>query len=97
MEDVDVVVADVLHGVDESLTGETPSKAGNVSIGDVLDVANSSKGAHSRYLVEICKASSQDIWMSYRSGESYMELSREGRSRGEATDGDGVGVDVEIY
>ena len=62
MEDVDVVVADVLHGVDESLTGEAPGKAGNVSIGDVLDVANSSKGAHSRYLVEICKASSKDIW-----------------------------------
>ena len=53
MEDVDVIVADVLNGVDEPLAGQAVGQAENVSIRDVLDVADSSKGAHSRYLVII--------------------------------------------
>ena len=96
MEDVDVVVAHVLHGVDEPLTGEVPGQAGDVSIGDVLDVADPCKGAHSRNLVEKSEKAVQEIWISYRSGESHVELVGECRSGGEATDGDGVWVDVEI-
>ena len=53
MEDVDVIVADVLHWVDEPLVGQAVGQAENVSIRDVLDVADSSKCAHSRYLVNI--------------------------------------------
>ena len=53
MENVDVIVADVLHWVDEHLAGKAVGQAENVSIRDVLDVADSSKCAHSRYLVNI--------------------------------------------
>ena len=53
MEDVDVVVADVLHWVDKPLTCKAAGEAENVSIRDVLDVSDSSKCANSRYLVEI--------------------------------------------
>ena len=53
MEDVDVIVADVLHRVDEPLAGQAVGQTGNVSIRDVLDVADSSKCAHPRYLGDI--------------------------------------------
>ena len=53
MEDEDVIIADVLHWVDEPLAGKAVGQAENVSIRDVLDVADSSKCTHSRYLVII--------------------------------------------
>ena len=53
MENVDVVVADVLHWVYKPLTCEAVGEAENVSIRDVLDVADPSKCAHPRYLGEI--------------------------------------------
>lgn len=52
MEDVDVIVTHVLHRVDEPLAGQAVGQADNVSIRDVLDVADSSKCAYPRYLVE---------------------------------------------
>ena len=47
---VDVIVAHVLHWVDQPLAGEAVGQTDDVSIRDVLDVADSSKRPNSRYL-----------------------------------------------
>ena len=51
MENVDVIVADVLHWVDEPLAGQAVGLTDNVSIRDVLKVSDPSKCAHPRYLL----------------------------------------------
>ena len=50
---VDVIVAHVLHWVDQPLAGEAVGQTDDVSIRDVLDVADSSKRPNSRYLEKI--------------------------------------------
>ena len=50
---VDVIVAHVLHWVDQPLVGEAVGQTDDVSIRDVLNVADSSKRPNSRYLEKI--------------------------------------------
>ena len=50
---VDVIVAHVLHWVDQPLVGEAVGQTDDVSIRDVLDVTDSSKRPNSRYLEKI--------------------------------------------
>ena len=106
--DVDPGSPEVLHGVDAALAGQLPHDLVDVSgvgaghlrhVGARTEDANSGnlrreKSTHKKSLC-LCLLSVSDFPI-YLFRECDMELRGEVSAGGEAADGDGVGVDVEI-